>query len=1470
MKWVYGGWLVLFLAVRLAAQPNVPVKLALITESAAAQPAADLLTASFSTNAQIQLLERDQIEKVYHEQALAAGNTDYLKLGRLLGADGLLLLEVVATPQATNLNTRLIAVKPGVILNSGRYGWPLPEITQWADLVAQRVDGFLPKLTVLPKEAIPLSVVNLRSAISSAAGAETEKELKLLTIQRLSAERQLFVTEREKLQAAAEEKGLAGDDTACWNGSYRLEGVIDQNGYSAETLTINAQLTPPKGGVPVALAVSGSRTNLAAVVNALALKVVAALSVQPTATVWSPADEAAQYFAEAQWALKWGAYAEAQAAADSAWALGKRDLDSALVRVGAYVSDLYARVGTYTDTMSTYSPGYDPQTHLPGLMPSDEVIQDEIRQKTEDHPAGLIYRIERIDAIKNVHFTMADALPDERNIDRARHALELYYSYSRQTALADLKIPPVAGSWKWSPWYNLGVADLNAASQVLLNFHFAPASQPPLAEKLAELRDLARTVARWMDQLPAVHGGYYVGDRLLTHDDFSHMLQDNPSIFRCEVTWGYLWQEKPEEAVAMYRELMSSPLFCHFHEFFWLRPQQSPRLAGWNDGDRRRIPQVWSHFADELAASTNVLLQLEARALALAEVHDDSQLAQSFTNLFEAMLTNRETLVANGVDILSGNWGVQALVSAKTGTVVTTPLRDSLLHLYISRYQPELSRMEQEYRDKTVLARKTQSGFARQIQYLEQNESFDFMQYMEIFKSRNYSASQARELQPLVAAYRSNLVAQIATATSQTRSQLKNALYWVDRLQNDINNIAAPPAPQVVAAAAAAPPAPAPPVPSAAPAATVSAPVTTVETATKVLLADTFLELPLSALPGEQISDIGFTAHHWFDGKLLLDFKYHAVISQTDENGNLIGGEFATYPAIALLDPATRHWQIVVCPALDVTRQSYFYDRSVLWREELFNSENRQIRKYDYSSRTWRVLPVSDGANYELFAVNDHLYAANRDLVFEILDGGKSSRILASARRQPARSVLDGQDLGSPTLVPGTNQSLRICTRGNVYVWSGDDWRVEFPAPKASLLPRVFEGGVLFRDTAANFPQPLSYSRLAAGAAAPETLLWQATESPNRFDSRRIDPASRPAEIRWNMPAEWNLARLPATLWRDGMYLLADHSEMKDEMNGEYELVRRKIIPKDGYHSRLLCFSAGYAEPQTVFLKFADGMGCPPVTGGDQVAHQWTPGEPSVWMSGNADNLFLGRENPPDAHGMNAQKVDFSYRPGIWLIPAREIDTRVEAQIKPLQEQQARLDDQKKAVLAKYSHSGSNALTPDEKETALANPAVIAAELDTIDANHNGRLDAAELSFFDANQNQVLETNELAGIKIAQELFAKKVMQKYDRNNDGFLDPMEFDALLQDGVWKSDVSATGMMGNPGFTFFDKNHDGHIDVSELLIILNHSLRSDLRVPGIDNPLVSQFFESAGPEGGRRVNDARFFKSQVEFYWQHHHE
>ncbi len=112
---------------------------------------------------------------------------------------------------------------------------------------------FLPKLAVLEQNAIPISVVNLRSAIQSDEGKETEAQLKLLTIQRLSLEPQLFVLERQKMELLTEEKDLKQDDSVFWDGSYLLEGTVDQNGYSKDTITINGRLTPPKGGAPAAI-----------------------------------------------------------------------------------------------------------------------------------------------------------------------------------------------------------------------------------------------------------------------------------------------------------------------------------------------------------------------------------------------------------------------------------------------------------------------------------------------------------------------------------------------------------------------------------------------------------------------------------------------------------------------------------------------------------------------------------------------------------------------------------------------------------------------------------------------------------------------------------------------------------------------------------------------------------------------------------------------------------------------------------------------------------------------------------------------------------------------------------------------------------------------------------------------------------------------------------------------------------------
>jgi hypothetical protein len=69
-------------------------------------------------------------------------------------------------------------VKPGVVLMAEKFSWPVADLTEWSSALAGHLNSLLPKLTVLGKGAIPISVVNLRSAISTSDAVETERQLK--------------------------------------------------------------------------------------------------------------------------------------------------------------------------------------------------------------------------------------------------------------------------------------------------------------------------------------------------------------------------------------------------------------------------------------------------------------------------------------------------------------------------------------------------------------------------------------------------------------------------------------------------------------------------------------------------------------------------------------------------------------------------------------------------------------------------------------------------------------------------------------------------------------------------------------------------------------------------------------------------------------------------------------------------------------------------------------------------------------------------------------------------------------------------------------------------------------------------------------------------------------------------------------------------------------------------------------------
>ncbi len=587
---------------------SAPARVAIVLAHPEAAEAGDLLTAELSRRADVQLLERAEIAKIYQEQARSAQSGDFVKLGQILGADGLLELDVVRSGEETRLSARLMAVKPGVVLMAQSFSWVSPKagaraeipLAGWAPLFAKQVAPLLPKLQVQNKEAIPLSVLNLRSSAQSAAGMEEERGIKLLTIERLSREPRLFVLERQRLGSLSEEKDFQRDDSAFWNGSYLLDGTLDASGYSAATITLSARLTPPKGGAPVLLEASGSRTNLPQVADQLGAKIIEALQLNSSPVDWKPDDEAAQYLTEAQWALKWKLYPQAQAAAESAWALGRHDMVSAEARIRSYM--------------------------LPIERPKS--FADSFNQAAFDTSAR-------------------EKPPTAQEADDAQRALELYLQFSHSLNTNESKSD--------SSWVKLGLEALTSASHHLQRFRLASERQEALADAAAGLRASARSVANWLASLPSERKTYCFGNRVPTTDEVYHDFGETLNIFRCELQWGCFWQERPEDTLALYRELMTGPRFPCIHQDLWFRPPDRPRLVSWNHASAALQPALWEAFVRELNASTNAFLAMEAKALVFADAESLEGTTSSGQRKLDAGVAFFDYVVSNFDSIVAAN-----------------------------------------------------------------------------------------------------------------------------------------------------------------------------------------------------------------------------------------------------------------------------------------------------------------------------------------------------------------------------------------------------------------------------------------------------------------------------------------------------------------------------------------------------------------------------------------------------------------------------------------------------------------------------------------------------------------------------------------------------------------------------------------------------------------------------------------------
>ena len=95
-----------------------------------------------------------------------------------------------------------------------------------------------------------------------------------------------------------------------------------------------------------------------------------------------------------------------------------------------------------------------------------------------------------------------------------------------------------------------------------------------------------------------MRNAYWVGERLATYDKLSQQVGDDASgVFRCKVKWGCFWQERPEDCLTLYRDLMSSPAFVYVHTDFWTRELDRSPIGRLESRSQSLHPAIVGRFS---------------------------------------------------------------------------------------------------------------------------------------------------------------------------------------------------------------------------------------------------------------------------------------------------------------------------------------------------------------------------------------------------------------------------------------------------------------------------------------------------------------------------------------------------------------------------------------------------------------------------------------------------------------------------------------------------------------------------------------------------------------------------------------------------------------------------------------------------------------------------------------------------------
>jgi hypothetical protein len=288
---------------------------------------ADLLMIEMQKQ-KVELVERDEIDKVMREHSLSiAGLTgqDSLKVGQLLKADGLVLIE---TQKKDASLVRLVAVAPGVMIWYGELSTKDKPET-WSKTVVATLEPYVMKLSVKKGEAIPISLLRVKPAIGTTVAKQLAIDLNQLLLLQMVRRPSLFVLERENLRRVEEEQHFSGQVSEFWTGSYVVDTVAGHDLLDTNKVSLSLVVQPPQTGkrsTGTELKEQGKSDELPAIAARMCDKLCGFVGVNTNTSGWDAKTEGRQFLALAS---SLSNLEEKKSAYETAMALGCRDSKTA-------------------------------------------------------------------------------------------------------------------------------------------------------------------------------------------------------------------------------------------------------------------------------------------------------------------------------------------------------------------------------------------------------------------------------------------------------------------------------------------------------------------------------------------------------------------------------------------------------------------------------------------------------------------------------------------------------------------------------------------------------------------------------------------------------------------------------------------------------------------------------------------------------------------------------------------------------------------------------------------------------------------------------------------------------------------------------------------------------------------------------------------------------------------------------------